>query len=147
MALNFPQEIGSEEESQKLLPAPASAGLSATSFLKEHHSGWFLTWNLEYATFSTELPHSLFSFSIPSPRCLQIASAGHFFRFPVGVGALTALRGREGTHNFLLPYLISFMNDPAWEASRVSAFERVSISSSKPNLTGFAKSCGCFGAS
>ncbi|CAJ1410843.1 unnamed protein product [Effrenium voratum] len=23
--------------------------------------------------------------------------------------------GREGTHNFLLPYLISFMNDPAWE--------------------------------
>eukprot|EP00931_Biecheleriopsis_adriatica_P036390 TRINITY_DN20965_c0_g1_i1.p1 TRINITY_DN20965_c0_g1~~TRINITY_DN20965_c0_g1_i1.p1 ORF type:complete len:1650 (-),score=327.44 TRINITY_DN20965_c0_g1_i1:54-4712(-) len=23
--------------------------------------------------------------------------------------------GRDGTHNFLLPYLISFMNDPAWE--------------------------------
>eukprot|EP00927_Polykrikos_kofoidii_P054304 TRINITY_DN4873_c0_g1_i1.p1 TRINITY_DN4873_c0_g1~~TRINITY_DN4873_c0_g1_i1.p1 ORF type:complete len:1862 (-),score=341.37 TRINITY_DN4873_c0_g1_i1:313-5898(-) len=28
---------------------------------------------------------------------------------------LADVLGRDGTHNFLLPYLISFMNDPAWE--------------------------------
>ena len=27
------------------------------------------------------------------------------------------LWGRESTHSFLLPYLISFMNDPAWEVA------------------------------
>eukprot|EP00439_Symbiodinium_sp_Y106_P011139 s1248_g1.t1 len=29
--------------------------------------------------------------------------------------ALADAFGREGTHNFLLPYWISFMNEPAWE--------------------------------
>ena len=31
---------------------------------------------------------------------------------------MTKCQGRERTHSFLLPYLISFMNDPAWEAGR-----------------------------
>ena len=31
--------------------------------------------------------------------------------------------GRESTHSFLLPYLISFMNDPAWEADSEERFK------------------------
>jgi len=41
------------------------------------------------------------------------------------IGVLADIFGLERTHNFLLPYAISFMNDPAWEV-RVSFLQEVS---------------------
>lgn len=111
-----PVERGTSEQFGSPLRLPAAALIEATSAAAEAEPYDVVCHRIREAV--KHVVKALLEYGgVGQENTLQAVAIGKEVKIALlrSMCVLSETFGRDGTHNFLLPYLISFMNDPAWE--------------------------------